>query len=223
MELNLSPVEVRVLGALVEKEFTTPDSYPLSLNALTNACNQKTSREPVMNLSESTVLEAVETLARRGLLAQRAGAGSRVPKYAHRLDNRLREEENFSRVERAVLSTLMLRGPQTSGELRVRTTRLHEFDSGHELEQVLLSLANRKESPCVLQLPRQPGQKEARYVHLLGGEIDIAQLALLDSSSDQPVSDDTARIAELENRVHGLEQELATLRAQLQTFIRQFD
>ena len=220
MELNLSPVEIRVLGALIEKEFTTPDSYPLSLNALTNACNQKTSREPVMNLAETTVLEAVETLARRGLVAQRSGAGSRVPKYAHRLDSRLREEENFSRAELAVLSTLMLRGPQTPGELRLRCARLHEFESGYELEQVLKALAERHESPCVIQLPRQPGQKEARFAHLLGGEIDLSQLA---PGSAELVSDDAARITELESRVHGLEQELAGLREQLENFIRQFE
>ena len=221
MELNLSPVEVRVLGALIETEFTTPDSYPLSLNALTNACNQKTSREPVMNLSENLVLEAVETLARRGLVAQRAGSGSRVPKYAHRLDHRLREEENFSRAELAVLSILMLRGPQTAGELRIRTNRMHEFGSSHELEQTLKALAEERDAPCLLQLPRQPGQKETRYVHLLGGEIDPAQFAVAQTST--PVSDDAARILELENRVHSLEQELAALNEQLQAFVRQFD
>ena len=220
MELNLSPVEIRVLGALIEKEFTTPDNYPLSLNALTNACNQKTSREPVMNLSETTVLEAVETLARRGLVAQRSGASSRVPKYAHRLDSRLREEENFSRAELTVLSTLMLRGPQTPGELRLRGARLYEFESGRELEQVLKGLAERHESPYVIQLPRQAGQKEARFAHLLGGEVDVSQWT---SDSAEPVSDEAARMSELESRVHSLEHELAGLREQLETFIRQFE
>lgn len=222
MTLNLSPVEVRVLGVLIEKDFTTPDSYPLSLNALTNGCNQKTSREPVMSLEETTVLEAVETLARRGLVVQRSGASSRVPKYAHRLNNRLREEENFSRAELTVLALLMLRGPQTTGELRIRSGRMHEFASLADLEQNLQQLAQRPDQSYVMHLPRLAGQKEARYAHLLSGEVDLEQFvpAAVDS---EPVSDSAARIAALESRLHNMEQQLADLHKQLEDFVKQFE
>src|SRR5262245_30255156 len=162
---NLQPVEVRILGALVEKEYSTPDNYPLSLNALTNACNQSSNRDPVMALEESTVAEALNTLRRQGLVRSIQGIGSRVPKYEHQLAT----EGELSRAELAVLSVLTLRGPQTQAEVRSRAARLMPNDDSSGLDAALESLANRESQPLVARLARRPGQKEARYAHLLSG------------------------------------------------------
>ncbi len=222
MKITLTPIEIRVLGALIEKSATTPESYPLSLNALTNACNQKTNREPVMKLAESTVLEASEHLIRETLISQRSGASSRVSKYAHRLSNRLTEEYNFTPSELAVLAVLMLRGPQTAGEIRIRSTRLHEFADVLELEQTLHRLAEREDGPFVTKLARLGGHKEPRYAQLLGGEIECEELAMpLDSSIT--VSDDSARISELEIKVQALTKQLSELQQKVDAFIQQFE
>ncbi|HEU4452155.1 MAG TPA: YceH family protein, partial [Longimicrobium sp.] len=165
-QFPLTHVEVRILGALLEKEVTTPEYYPLSLNALLSACNQTTNREPVMRLSEDEVIPETVTLRRRGLLRQIQPVGSRVTKYEHLLE----EELQLGKRELAVLGVLMLRGPQTPGELHSRTARLASFDDLTDLEAVLQSLIAREPQPLVARLPRRQGQKEVRYAHLLSGE-----------------------------------------------------
>lgn len=228
----LTPVEARVLGCLIEKEATTPDAYPLTLNALTTACNQKSNRDPVMDLGEDEVMEAVASLQRDTLIAQRSSAGSRVLRYFHRLNSRLEDEFDFSQKERAVMCVLMLRGAQTSGEIRTRCARIFEFQDLGELEATLGHLARREDGPYLLKLPRQPGQKESRYVHLLCGEPDT------DSPSPQPspspsfsaapaagagTGADQTSIAALESKVAALQDALDTLTARFEKFVQQFE
>ncbi len=165
MNIVLNEVECRVLGSLIEKEVTTPEYYPLSLNALVNACNQKSNRDPVMNLDESAVRDALHSLEGQSLIRSVSPADSRVTKYEHRLQ----EAFNFYRHETAVLCLLLLRGPQTPGELRSRSDRMHTFDDLNAVQSSLLHLMKR-EPPLVQALPRQPGTKETRYGHLLSGE-----------------------------------------------------
>ena len=165
MDHLLNDVEARVLGALIEKDITTPDYYPLSLNALVNACNQKNNREPVMSLDEDAVRQALDALHAQNLAGPAGGADSRVTKYEHRLQ----EVFNFNRGETAILCVLLLRGPQTPGELRGRTERMHRFEALDEVNSALQRLIQR-EPPIVRILPRQPGTKEARYMHLLSGD-----------------------------------------------------
>lgn len=224
MDIILSPIEIRVLGSLLEKEFTTPESYPLSLNALTLACNQKTNRDPVMELSENTVLDAVESLTKKSFAAAKSGAGSRVTKYAHRLSNRLRDEYNFEAPELAALCILLLRGAQTIGEIRTRSSRMHNFSDMLALENTLSRLASREDGPFVQKLERQPGQKEARYMHLFSGE-EVAPAAT--SASAEPgqsiINDDSARIQELELKVQQLSGEVEALKQRLENFIQQFE
>ncbi len=204
MHPPLTDIEVRVLGSLLEKEATTPDNYPLSLNALLAACNQTTSRDPIMRLGEDAVIPATVALRRRGLLRQIQPAGSRVTKYEHLL----REEMELGGQALAVLGVLMLRGPQTPGELFARTARAEPFADLAALEGVLDSLVAREPGPLVARLPRRAGQKEVRYAHLLGGEPQ-------DVPAPAEVEDD--RIAALERRVEALGAEVAELRAQLGT------
>src|SRR5579859_4632885 len=171
MDFVLSPEEARVLGSLVEKEITTPEYYPLSLNALVNACNQKSNREPVMSLDEDAVRTALRTLKEKGLAGPADTTDSRVTKYAHSLQ----EAFNFDRREAALLCVLLLRGPQTPGELRTRTDRMHHFDDLSAVQSAL-NLLMRRDPPFVVQLPRQPGAKEARFAHLLSGKPEPAHL-----------------------------------------------
>jgi uncharacterized protein len=217
MKIVLTDVEARVLGALVEKDITTPDYYPLSLNALVNACNQKNNRDPVMNLDESAVRDALNGLHDDGLAGPASGADGRVTKYEHRLQ----ETFNFTRGETAVLCVLLLRGPQTPGELRGRTERMHQFE---DLDAVQFSLQKliQREPPLVAVLPKQPGTKEARYAHLLSGEIDVAELQ---SQSPSPVSKsaDGERISRLEEEVANLQREVRDLKQQLEEFRKQFE
>lgn len=213
MNFTLDPIEVRVLGCLVEKELTTPDSYPLSLAALTAACNQKSSREPVMNLDEATVLDKVNALIEKHLVRERSGAGSRVAKYAHRLTGHLREAEDFSQPQRAALGLLMLRGPQTVGELRTRSGRMYDFNSLDEVEQTLTALARREDGPYVAELPRQPGQRERRFMHLLSG--DKVPEAPAESSRPTARADTSDRLSALEDEVAALRKEVAELQAQV--------
>ena len=207
MTLHLSPVEARVLGALIEKEITTPEYYPLSLNALVNACNQKNNREPVMQLGEDEVRQALHRLQDRELAA--AVHDSRVAKYEHRLQ----EVFNFTRGETAVLCVLLLRGPQTPGELRGRTERMHRFEELDDVVSVLEKLAQR-EPALVAALPRQPGSREIRYAHLMSGEPDISQLAA-ESADQAPRSTENERLLQLEEEVASLRKEVADLRAQM--------
>jgi uncharacterized protein len=217
MNFVLSDVEARVLGALVEKDITTPDYYPLSLNALVNACNQKNNRDPVMNLDEGAVRDALNGLHDDGLAGPASGADSRVTKYEHRLQ----ETFNFTRGETAILCVLLLRGPQTPGELRGRTERMHQFEDLDAVQFGLQKLMQR-EPPLVAVLPRQPGTKEARYAHLLSGEVEVAELQLHGSS---PVSrsPDDERIGRLEEEVASLRREVGDLKQQLEGFRKQFE
>ena len=221
MQPPLTEVEVRILGSLLEKEVTTPDNYPLSLNALQAACNQTTNREPVMRLDEDTLVPATVGLRRRGLLRQIQPAGSRVTKFEHRLDEELR----LVPPEFAVLGVLMLRGPQTPGELYARAERLHPFADLADLERVLESLITREPEPLVVRLPRRAGQKEVRYAHLLAGEPPQAEAS---STGEERVvttrraDPDADRVAALERTVEELRAEVAALRADLDTFRSQF-
>jgi len=213
----LNDVEVRVLGALIEKDITTPDYYPLSLNALVNACNQKNNRDPVTSLEESAVRDALSSLQDKGLAGPASGAESRVTKYEHRLQ----EVFNFGRPKVAVLCVLMLRGPQTVGELRGRSERMHRFNDLDEVQSTLQRLIQR-EPPLAKVLPRQPGTKEARYVHLLAGdsaEWQPTATAEPGAGVAPPVPD---RITELEHQVTSLRDEIAGLREELAAFRKQF-
>jgi uncharacterized protein len=213
MYIELNQIEVRVLGALLEKETTTPEYYPMSLNALINACNQKSNREPVMNLDESAVREALDSLNGKGLAGPISSAESRVTKFAHRLA----ETFNFDRRETAVLCVLFLRGPQTPGELRGRTERMYRFDGLEAVESVLHRLIER-DPPLVRKLPRLPGTKESRYAHLLAGEVEAAEL-----NAASEAGHETERIDRLEGEVAALQKELAELRQQLTDFRKQFE
>lgn len=210
--MNLTPIEARVLGSLVEKDITTPDYYPLSLNALVNACNQKNNREPVMTLDEDSVRDALSGLQSDRLAGPASGADSRVTKYEHRLQ----EVYNFTRGEIAVLCVLLLRGPQTPGELRGRTERMHRFDDLDQVQFALQKLMQR-EPPLAVVLPRQPGTKEARYAHLMSGDIDVSAMA-----SAPPIATASLAHSADDERVHRLEEEVAELRSKLDELQRLF-
>jgi uncharacterized protein YceH (UPF0502 family) len=216
----LTDVEVRVLGSLLEKEVTTPDNYPLSLNALVAACNQTTNREPVLRLDEDAVVAAAVALRRRYLLRQIQPAGSRVTKFEHLLEQELR----IGRRELAVLGVLMLRGPQTAGELYARTARLEPFADLADLEGVLEALMAREPEPLAVRLPRRPGQKEVRYAHLLSGEppADAPISAEERTVPARRAGAEDDRVAALERTVEELRTEVAALRAELAAFRDQF-
>ncbi len=218
MDIVLDNVEARVLGALVEKDITTPDYYPLSLNALVNACNQKNNRDPVMNLDENAVRDALEGLHEMALAGPASGADSRVSKYEHRLQERF----NFSRGETAVLCVLLLRGPQTPGELRGRTERMHHFEDLEAVQSSLQRLMQR-EPPLVTVLPRQPGTKESRYAHLLSGEIEVSELPAPRAAAASGASGADERAGRLEEAVAALQNEVAELKRQLAEFRKQFE
>jgi hypothetical protein len=168
MDIRLSDLEARVIGCLIEKEVTTPDQYPLSLNALVNACNQKSNRDPLLALEERDVQSTVDALARRHLVVEKSGFGSRVPKYQHRFCNTEYGTLKFTAQELAILCELLLRGPQTPGELRTRAARMAPLADASATEQVLEALATRTDGPFVVRLPREPGRRDARYMHLFG-------------------------------------------------------
>lgn len=220
MQPPLTDVEVRVLGALLEKEATTPDNYPLSLNALQAACNQTTSREPVMRLDEDAVVAAAVALRRRYLLRQIQPAGSRVTKFEHLLAQELK----LGTRELAVLGVLMLRGPQTPGELYARTARLEPFADLADLEGVLESLIAREPEPLVARLPRRAGQKEVRYAHLLSGEpqADAPGMSEEPAAPTRRAGAADDRVAALERTVEELRAEVAALRAELDALSAQF-
>jgi uncharacterized protein YceH (UPF0502 family) len=227
MDIRLTDVEARVLGALVEKEITTPEYYPLSLNALVNACNQKSNREPVMNLSEEDVTLAMRRLGELELAAAADTTDSRVRKYEHRLQ----EVFNFTRPETAVLCVLLLRGAQTPGELRGRTERMYKFDDLSDVQGALQKLMNR-EPALVRVLPRAPGTKESRYMHLLSGDMDVsgAEVARDIEHADATArvtapgaGSDDERMTRLESEVGDLRKELAELRLEFARFRKQFE
>jgi uncharacterized protein YceH (UPF0502 family) len=208
----LTAAQARVLGSLIEKEITTPDYYPLSMNALMNACNQRSNREPVMELDEDDVRQALHGLQDQRLAGPARGADSRVTKYEHWLG----EAFNFSRAETALLCVLLLRGPQTPGELRGRTERMHPFDEISDVVGGLQRLMER-EPALVAVLPRQPGTKESRYAHLLSGAVESAAAGPVHASlgADTPSPEQEGRIAQLEATVAELRNEVATLRARI--------
>ena len=212
--IHLTAAEARVLGALVEKEVTTPDYYPLSLNALINACNQRSNREPVTDLDEDAVRQALHGLEDLRLAGRARGADGRVTKYEHWLG----EAFNFSRAETALLCVLLLRGPQTPGELRGRTERLHRFEEITDVLAGLQKLMDR-EPPLVALLPRQPGTKESRYAHLLSGAVESPPVAVAEvfpprrGATEDGAHDE--RIAQLESTVAQLRQEMAALRQKI--------
>jgi uncharacterized protein len=225
VNILLNDVDCRVLGSLIEKEITTPEYYPLSLNALVNACNQKSNRDPVMNLDEAAVRDALHSLDGQSLVRSVSASDSRVTKYEHRLQ----EAFNFYRHEIAILCVLLLRGPQTPGELRTRAERMHPFDDLSAVQSSLQHLMKR-EPPLVKVLPRQPGTKEARYAHLLAGDVEAFEPKPEAEAGATTSSADAERLALLEKEVSALrqnaavlEKELADLRQQFAQFRKQFE
>ena len=217
MKIQLTPLEARILGALIEKEITTPDQYPLSINALVNACNQKTNRDPVLSLDESTVQQALDGLSKRHLVLERSGFGSRVVKYRHRLCNGDHNPIQMTPQEVAIVTELMLRGPQTPGELRSRAQRLASFTDLGDVETTLEMLATREDGPYVVRLPKAPGSREARYCQLLTGEPDLEALAQTAPATmtvtGGPVTSDG--FAELLARIEALEAQVSALNIRL--------
>jgi uncharacterized protein YceH (UPF0502 family) len=220
MDIELDEYEARVIGSLLEKEITTPDQYPLSLNALTGACNQKSNRDPVMSLDEGQVQQALDSLQTKHLVLEKSGFGSRVPKFQHRFCNTQFGTLHLSEQEVGIICVLMLRGPQTPGELRARTQRLCRFADVGEVEACLEQLSRRQDGPFVVRLPREPGKRESRYAHLFCGEVetgpDIALPRIAAGSPDAQVAEPESlagRVAELERQVAELSKRLALLQA----------
>jgi uncharacterized protein YceH (UPF0502 family) len=221
MDIILSQPAVRVLGCLIEKQITTPDYYPLTLNSLTTACNQKSNRDPVVAYDDDTVVAALNELRDHRLIWQTSTAGSRVSKYEHGF----RDVFDVDAAETAALCVLMLRGPQTIGEIRGRTGRLYDFADLAEVEAALDSLAGREGGAMVQQLPRQPGRKESRFTQLLAGEpevVEVEHAAPVEPARARVEARDQ-RIAELEGQVAELRAELQALRAEFDTFRHEFD
>ncbi|MDC7312019.1 YceH family protein [Enterobacter ludwigii] len=214
MKYQLSGAEARVVGCLLEKQVTTPEQYPLSVNAVMMACNQKTNREPVMNLSEHDVQDVLDELVKRHYLRTVSGFGNRVTKYEQRFCNSEFGDLKLSAAEVAVIATLLLRGAQTPGELRTRASRMHEFADMQEVEQTLEGLATREDGPYVVRLAREQGKRESRYMHLFSGEVDTATLAT-EQESTVVSGSLTARVDALEEEVAGLKQRLDALLAHL--------
>jgi uncharacterized protein YceH (UPF0502 family) len=212
LNIDLTLYETRVIGALIEKEITTPEQYPLSLNALINACNQKSNREPVLDMSEGIVQETVDELIKKHLISAQTGYGSRVSKFQHRFCNTNFGVLKFSEQELGIVCALFLRGPQTPGELRTHTNRLCSFNDMQQVENTLKQLMEREDGPFVARLAREPGRRESRYMHLFSG--DAPDLVAVESLSGDAVSfsPNTERLAQLELRVDGLEQEIEQLK-----------
>jgi len=216
MNIELSPIEARVIGCLIEKQITTPDQYPLSLNALVNACNQKSNRDPVMSADEAAIQTTVDQLIRKHLVIEKSGFGSRVPKYQHRFCNTEFEPLKFTPQELAVVCELLVRGPQTPGELRTRAARMASFAEVGQVETVLESLGSRADGPFVVRLPREPGRRDSRYAHLFSGAVAITALA------EEPItrpsmasSPAPSRLDRLEEEVRQLKEELKDIKARL--------
>ena len=215
MDIYLSSYETRIIGCLIEKEITTPEQYPLSLNALVNACNQKSNREPVLGLDESTVLQTVDELIKKHLVSDRTGFGSRVTKYRHRFCNTEFDPLKFSAQELGIVCVLLLRGPQTPGELRTRTNRLCKFSDVREVEDTLTGLIEREDGPFVARLPRETGRRESRYAHLFSGDVESEQIHENSTNPQQMSTPDQARLEQLENLVGELRQDLDQLKRKL--------
>lgn len=216
---ELTLYETRVIGALIEKKLTTPDQYPLSLNALTNACNQKSNRDPVLDLEETQVQQVVDDLIAINLVGE-VTYGSRVPKYQHRFCNTEFNPLHLTSPELAIVCCLLLRGPQTPGELRTRTNRLHDFKDVEHVESALQDLANKEDRPLVVKLPREPGKRESRFAHLFSGEPEqpviehLEQRGVVDSTPSTSVTTVNARIETLEDQVAQMRVEIEMLKRQ---------
>jgi uncharacterized protein YceH (UPF0502 family) len=214
MTIELTHNETRVIGCLIEKQITTPEQYPLSLNALTNACNQRSNRDPVLDLDETLVQQVVDGLIKKYQVNEEGGYGSRVPKFQHRFCNTNYGTLKFSPQELAVICELFLRGPQTPGELRSRASRLSRFGEVAEVDAVLVQLARREDGPYVVRLPREPGKRESRYAHLFSGEVSGAE----DLETSGQAAPDSAgpstsgRLSEVEQRLAELEAEVSSLK-----------
>lgn len=213
MEMDLTLQQARVIGCLLEKEVTTPDQYPLSLNGLTVACNQKSNREPVMSLSDAEVQNLLDELAEKRLIREESGFGSRVVKYKHRFCNTEFSDLQLTAQEMGIVCVMLLRGPQTPGELRTRTNRLCEFDNVKQVETVLEKLSDHAAGTLVVQLPREPGKRESRYMHCFSGEVEAAVAGTVSTASASAV---TQQDSGLEARVAQLEAEVAELKALLE-------
>jgi uncharacterized protein len=217
VNIVLSDVEARVLGSLVEKEITTPEYYPLSLNALLNACNQKSNRDPLFHLEEDAVRQALRGLGEQ-MLARSASGDSRVAKYEHRLADTF----NFTRPETAIICELLLRGPQTPGELRSRAERMHPFEDLSVVQSTLKHLMER-EPPLVKVLARQAGNKEARYVHLLSGDVEVHESQSVRGAAISSSPAENTRLSELESEIAGLQKEVSDLKRLFAEFRKQFE
>ena len=216
MKIELTPIEARVIGCLIEKQITTPDQYPLSLNALVNACNQKSNRDPVMEVDEVTIQGTVDQLARKHFVIEKSGFGSRVPKFQHRFCNTEYGTLKLTAQELAIVCELLLRGPQTPGELRTRASRMAPFSDAAQVEAALESLRTREDGPFVVRLPREPGRRDARYAHLFSGAVAVPasaepQTVALSSAG----AETSARLDRLEEQVQRLREELEDLKRRL--------
>ncbi|WP_456295575.1 YceH family protein [Vibrio sp. AK197] len=216
MNIELTPIEARVIGCLLEKEVTTPDYYPLTLNSLTSACNQKSNRDPVTEYEDSEVQQAVDGLIARRLVSDESSFNSRVSKFQHRFCNTEFGDLKLTPQEKAIVCCLLLRGPQTPGEIRTRTNRLAEFHDVREVEQTLDSMAAREDGALVVKLPRVPGKRESRYQHLFSGEVDVESFAQAPVSAS---SGSVERIEALEQEVENLKQQLAALSERVEQFL----
>jgi uncharacterized protein len=216
MNIELSPIEARVIGCLIEKQITTPDQYPLSLNALVNACNQKSNRDPVMSADEAVIQNTLDHLIRKHLVIEKSGFGSRVPKFQHRFCNTEFGTLKFTPQELAIICELLVRGPQTPGELRTRAARMASFSEMGEVEAALESLSSRADGPFVVRLPREPGRRESRYAHLFSGALTIPGLTE-ESTANPSVASESApsRLERLEEEVRQLKEELKSIKARL--------
>jgi uncharacterized protein YceH (UPF0502 family) len=219
LEIILSPIEARVLGSLIEKELTTPESYPLSINSLILACNQKSNREPLMQIGENEALRALDSLRSKQLAWQRSVAGARVLKYEHNITGRW----HFGPDEVAAICVLLLRGPQTVGEIKGRSGRMHEFPTLPDVEAALDKLITREDGPFVCKQPRMPGHKESRFAHLLCGKVEVQPEPARTFPEDTTTASGVDRIAELENLVSEMGKELADLKSQFESFKKQFE
>ena len=216
MNIELSPIEARVIGCLIEKQVTTPDQYPLSLNALVNACNQKSNRDPVLSETEAAIQATLDHLGRKHLVMEKSGFGSRVPKYQHRLCNTEFGPLKFTPQELAIVCELLVRGPQTPGELRIRAARMASFSEMGQVEATLESLSSRADGPFVVRLPREPGRRDSRYAHLFSGPVTIPTLGEEAITTPSVASPPTpSRLERLEEEVRRLKEELQDIKARL--------
>jgi len=217
MNIELSALEARVIGCMIEKQIATPDQYPLSLNALTNACNQKSNRDPVLDLDDRAVQPIVDGLVRKHMIIERSGFGSRVPKYQHAFCNTEFGSLKFTPIETAIICELLVRGPQTPGELRTRAARLAEIGDVSQVESALQNLMTRQDGPFVARLPRESGRRDSRYVHLFCGEVadaDTSAESLPERVASKP-DEDNDRLTQLELLVEELRREITGLKQRM--------